>query len=225
MRRFFAFVVITMLALTSVAAAEGNIDLSSMSYDELIGLSHQIIDELTSRPEWNGTSSDKHEIPEATKTPVSETENKVNIISTKVKNYVGLNLISCGYTSMGGDLRDKYGDTNLALVLLSPDGTFIDPNDKKQLQAYTVIDQKPAPNTPFDISTSIDGDMVNKGYEEIILIVNKTGEDIQAAPELHDVRPSPDKSIQFVKNYTGRNLDTVGYTTMGGKRYDQYGPD
>ena len=41
-----------------------------------------------------------------------------------IQNYVGKNLASFGYTSMGGDRRDKYGQSSIKLNLVTDDGTY-----------------------------------------------------------------------------------------------------
>lgn len=144
---------------------------------------------------------------------------------TIVKNYVGRNLSLCGYTSMGGDRRDKYAGTTVLLVMLSPDGTYIDPSDKEALEKYTVIEQYPAADTEFTVTTNNFGEMVNPGYGEIVLIVSQDGDSDVNPPKLADVRPSPDETTQYVRDYTGRTLEDVGYTALSGKRMDKYGPN
>ena len=144
---------------------------------------------------------------------------------TVVKNYVGRDLSLCGYTSLGGDRRDKYAGTTVLLVMLSPDGTYIDPKDKEALGTYTVIKQYPAADTQFTVTTNNFGEMVNPGFGEIILIVSKEGAALTDSPELVSVRPSPDETTQYVRDYTGRTLEDVGYTSLGGKRRDKYGPN
>ena len=143
---------------------------------------------------------------------------------TIVKNYVGRSLSLCGYTSWGGERRDKYGSTNLELIMLSPDGTYISPSDDDTLEEYKVIAQYPAANIEFTITKDLDGNNENIGYGEIILVVSKNGENIDV-PEIKSVRPSPNKSLQYVRDYRGRILADTGYTTWGGKRMDKYGPE
>ena len=42
-----------------------------------------------------------------------------------IKNYVGKNCASIGYTSMGGDRMDHYGAGYIELVMVTPDGAYI----------------------------------------------------------------------------------------------------
>ena len=147
------------------------------------------------------------------------------IQTVEVNNYVGYSLSSCGYTSMGGDRRDYYGDETVVLIMVSSDGTYIDPNDTDQLDRYTVVAQWPESGRKFTIVTADEGETTNIGYEEILLIVNETGDNSIPTYKPVDVNPSPDKTIHYVRNYVGRNAETIGYTAMNGNRYDQYGPD
>ena len=143
---------------------------------------------------------------------------------TIVKNYVGRSLSLCGYTSLGGERRDEYGSMTLKLIMLSPDGAYIDPSDDEALDSYKVIAQYPEANTEFTITKDLDGNNENIGYGEIILVVSKNGENVDV-PELKYVRPSPNKTLQFVRDYRGRNLADAGYTSLGGKQLDKYGPN
>ena len=51
-KRIVAFCLITLLALGASSALAASIDLSALSFDELIELSEQITKEITSRSEW-----------------------------------------------------------------------------------------------------------------------------------------------------------------------------
>lgn len=64
-----------------------------------------------------------------------------------IRNYVGKNVASCGYTSLGGDRMDKYGAGYLRFNLIADDGAYLDPEDKNQLRQYVVTGQDIAPNT------------------------------------------------------------------------------
>ncbi|MBQ3763111.1 MAG: zinc ribbon domain-containing protein [Clostridia bacterium] len=150
------------------------------------------------------------------------TDDKAQTVT--VKNYVGRNLSSCGYTSLGGDRRDRYADTTILLVLLDLDGIYIDPMDTSALGSYRVVAQYPEADTSFKITTDEDGESENLGYGEIILVVTNSNKNAEVL-NMSTVRPSPDKSIQYVRDYKGRMLEDVGYTAINGNRYDKYGPD
>lgn len=51
-----------------------------------------------------------------------------------IKDYAGKNIASFGYTSLGGDRRDSYGATSLALILVMEDGSYIDIEDENLLK-------------------------------------------------------------------------------------------
>lgn len=99
-----------------------------------------------------------------------------------IYDYVGRNLAACGYTSMGGDRMDEYGDSYVKLVLVSTDGAFIDPGDAQALQSYIVIGQDIAPNTVLSFTFLKDSDgkeysnlVDTKSFEQIILTVQPLG--------------------------------------------------
>ncbi len=173
-------------------------------------------------PRPKGTGAADFSNPQATTVPLDNS----NYITEKtiVKNYVGRSLSLCGYSSWGGERRDEYGSMTLELIMLSPDGTYISPSDDEALEAYKVIAQYPAAKTEFTITKDLDGENENIGYGEIILVVSKNGENVDV-PDIKGIRPSPNKTLQYVRDYRGRTLADAGYTTWGGKRMDQYGPD
>ena len=37
------------------------------------------------------------------------------------------------------------------------------------------------------------------------------------------INPSPDKYTWYIKNYVGKNCASLGYSSMSGKRMDEYG--
>lgn len=99
-----------------------------------------------------------------------------------VKDYVGRNLAMCGYISMAGDLRDYYGSSNLKLVIIANDGSYIDlsgENKTETLKEYVVVGQGVAPNTEIKFEYAKDGDGNEYNFtdwqsrEEIELYVEK----------------------------------------------------
>lgn len=150
-----------------------------------------------------------------------------------VEDYVGKNLASFGYTSMGGDRREYYGKTTVEFALYSVDGTFVNINDETELRKYIVIDQSPAPNAEFKLtyrknskgeeySNLID----HQGYDVIDLKVARldgTVYDTVRDIKMVQVDPAQDKYNYYVRNYVGRNLASAGYTSLGGQRMDAYG--
>ena len=64
-----------------------------------------------------------------------------------IKDYVGRNLASFGYTSIGGDRMDTYGDGYLKIVFVEEQGTYIDINNEEELQKYVVTGQNITPDT------------------------------------------------------------------------------
>ena len=150
-----------------------------------------------------------------------------------VQNYVGKNLATVGYTSMGGDRLDEYLAARIKLCLVTADGTYLDIEDSDLLQQYVIVGQSIAPNTEIKLVYRED----NKGneYDNLIDFCNIDMIDLQVvrldgamynetAPyEPIAITPAPDKYTSYIHNYVGKNLASVGYTSMGGKRMDEYG--
>ena len=97
-----------------------------------------------------------------------------------IQNYVGKNLASFGYTSMGGDRRDKYGQSSIKLNLVTDDGTYIDPENGDVLQQYVVVSQDIAPNAEMRLTYLKDSDgneysnlIDSQTYNGITLYVRK----------------------------------------------------
>ena len=147
-----------------------------------------------------------------------------------IKNYVGKNCASFGYTSMGGDRMDHYGAGYIELVLVTPDGAYIDIETDDDLKQYVVTAQSIAPNTELKYTFELDEEgneyenLVSwQNYEEIVLCVKKVGSSEETSLGLTEIYPSPDKYTWYIRDYTGRNLASCGYLSMGGKRMDHYG--
>ena len=84
-----------------------------------------------------------------------------------IKNYVGKNCASFGYTSMGGDRMDHYGAGYIELVLITPDGTYIDIETDDDLKQYVVTAQSYAPNTELKYVFDTDEDGNEYQFEMI----------------------------------------------------------
>ena len=147
-----------------------------------------------------------------------------------IKNYVGKNCASIGYTSLGGDRMDSYGAGVLQLIFVTPDGTYLDIESDDILKQYTVTGQNLAPNTEMKLTFDKDSDgneydnlVATKSFEEIVLSVKKVGSLKSNTLNLTPINPSPDKYTRYISDYVGRNLANCGYTSLGGDRMDQYG--
>lgn len=149
-----------------------------------------------------------------------------------IRNYVGLNALSVGYTSLGGDRMDQYGACYIEISFITEDGTFIDIENDAQLQQYVVIGQNPAPNSEIHITYQKDSTgkeysnlTETQSFESIDLYVKRVGSSTEMTDfgEVIPLLSSPDKYTRFVRNYVGKNLASVGYTSLGGDRMDAYG--
>ena len=147
-----------------------------------------------------------------------------------IKNYVGKNCASFGYTSLGGKRMDHYGAGYIELVLVTPDGAYIDIETDDDLKQYVVTAQNLAPNTELKYIFDKDSDgneydnLISwQSCEEIVLCVKKIGTSEETALGLTAINPSPNKYTWYIRDYTGRNLASCGYLAMSGKRMDHYG--
>ena len=147
-----------------------------------------------------------------------------------VKDYVGMNAASAGYTSMDGFRRDEYGKSNLKLVYVATTGEFLDPEDEDQLKEYVVVGQNLQPNTEIKFTYSLDENgeeyenlVSDRSYEEIVLSVAKIGQTGDEPSQLTEIEPSLDKHTQYVRDYVGRNLAACGYVSVAGYLTDSYG--
>lgn len=97
-----------------------------------------------------------------------------------IRNYVGKNIASFGYTSLGGDRRDSYNQGNIRLNLVPDDGTYIDPENIDILKQYVVISQDVSPNSQTRLTFTKDSNgeeysnlVESQTYENITLYVHK----------------------------------------------------
>lgn len=148
-----------------------------------------------------------------------------------IKDYVGMNLASFGYTALDGNRRDYYGNGNIKLAFITDAGEFIDPQDKEQLKNYVVVDQNVDPNTEIKVEyeKKENGEeydnLVNFiSCDEILLKVRETdGTEIEKENSLTIIELSRDKHMAYMKDYVGRNLTDCGYTSCGGQLRSEYG--
>ena len=97
-----------------------------------------------------------------------------------MRNYVGRNVASFGYTSLGGYRMDAYGKGYIKLNFIADDGAYIDPGDFEQLKQYVVTRQDVAPNTVIRLTFMKDSKgneysnlVQSQSYESITLYVHK----------------------------------------------------
>lgn len=147
-----------------------------------------------------------------------------------IKNYVGKNCASIGYTSLGGDRFDRYDSALLEIIFITPDGSYIDIEDDNELKQYVVAGQNLAPNTEMKLTFQKDSDgkeydylIESQSYEEIVLTVKKVNSSDSPAAVPATPDPAPDKYTQYIVDYTGRNLASCGYTSLGGDLMHKYG--
>lgn len=147
-----------------------------------------------------------------------------------IKNYVGKNCASIGYTAMSGKRMDTYGEGLVELVFVCPDGSYVDVETEDVLKEYSVVKQNIAPNSVLKLVFDKDSEgneydnlVASQSYEEIVLCVKKNSEKEQKTVDLTEIKPSPDKYTWYIADYVGRNLASCGYTSMGGDLMHKYG--
>ncbi len=171
-----------------------------------------------------------------THTPVPAQNNKISVKESPdkytwyIKNYVGKNCASIGYTSLGGDRFDKYGAGLLEIIFINPEGTYIDIESEDILKEYSVIGQSIEPNTELKLTFEKDSDgeeydnlVETQSFEEIVLYVKKVSDKTKYKVNLTTINASPDKYTRYIVDYTGRNLANCGYTSLGGDLRHEYG--
>lgn len=141
-----------------------------------------------------------------------------------MKNYVGKNCATIGYTAMSGDRNDYISDNAyITLVLNTPDGSYIDIEDIEVLKQYMVVAQSIEPNTKVNIEFKLDPDgneynnLINfQSVEEVVLQVKKVGEEVTFDNELVSVKQAENRHLFYIPNFVGRNLASCGYISMAG---------
>ncbi len=95
-------------------------------------------------------------------------------------DFVGRNLLSCGYVSMGGDLRFRLGDTSVKINVVTADGSYVDIENEDELKQYVVYAQNIEPNSEFIVQYQKDSEgneyenlVDQQSYNEIDLYVKK----------------------------------------------------
>ncbi|MBQ3379624.1 MAG: hypothetical protein IJG50_07165 [Clostridia bacterium] len=146
-----------------------------------------------------------------------------------VDKYVGMNAASVGYTSWGGDRLIRIGEGLLTVTFVTADGTYVGPDDKDDLKNYVVVSQSIEPNTEVKLEFEKDSSgeeydtlVAYQSYEKIDLLVKKIG-DADPNIKLAKIDPSPDKYTHHIQNYIGKNVNSIGYTSLGGDYLDAYG--
>lgn len=184
----------------------------------------------SSPSQTNGSSEEASEEPREQVTVKESTDPH----AWYVKDYVGMNAASVGYTALDGSRRDAYGAGTLRIIFKAEDGTYIDFNDEENgdeaLRDWKVVGQDLAPNSEITYTFMLDengeeyDNLVNcQTYEEIVLAVAPVSDMFASAPDMTAIQPSPDKYTRYVKDYVGRNLASCGYYSLGGTYNDHYG--
>lgn len=97
--------------------------------------------------------------------PVSESSSQTELTEIQaspdkytryVKDYVGRNLATCGYLSLGGTYNDHYGQGYIRFDITADDGSYVDVEDEASLRGYVVTGQSVEPNSPIAFEYMID---------------------------------------------------------------------
>ena len=114
-----------------------------------------------------------------TESPVLTDLTKINGSPDKstqyVKEYVGRNLAMVGYEGLDGDWHDRYNGTfnTVDIVVITDDGSYIEPDDLEMKKQYIVTQQNPEPNSEFIFNYDEYGLVESQTYNEIELYVSK----------------------------------------------------
>lgn len=148
-----------------------------------------------------------------------------------MKNYVGKNLASVGYTSLGGNRNDYIGEDIMTLWLQTPDGSYIDIEDDEILKEYVVVAQQYEPNT--EIRFGFDTDSEGNEYswpnwcsiKNMTLQVRKIKDTAEFDHNPEIVKLADDKYTYYVPDFKGLNLAQFGYVSLGGDKRVYIGED
>ena len=147
-----------------------------------------------------------------------------------IKDYVGKDCASFGYTSISDRRYDEYGYGNIELIFVTEDSEYVDITSDDILKEYIVIEQNLEPNTELklfyklkDDGTEYDTRVEYMNYNDIVLKVKKRDEVNSNNKNLTVINASPDKYNRYICDYVGRNLYDCGYITMLGSFKDEYG--
>lgn len=147
-----------------------------------------------------------------------------------VKDYVGKNLASFGYTSLGGDRMDHYGEGYIELALINQSGKYIDIENEDELKKYYVAAQNLEPNTEIKYTFQKDAEgndenglISSQTVEEILLYVKEVGNTDDTEISLTPIQTAPDAYTYYIRDYVGRNLEECGYLSLAGDFRDAYG--
>lgn len=190
------------------------------------------------------STKEPHSATEEPKTTSSEAPEKTeekpgNIVTIKpspdkytwyIKNYVGKNCASFGYTSLGEDRFDEYGEGLLKLIFVDPDGTYVNYSSNETLKEWMVTGQSLEPNTELKLTFELDDEgneysnlVDRQNYDEILLSVKKLGTSGVDPITFSKINPSLDKYTCYISDYVGRNLANCGYVSFGGDFLAEYG--
>ncbi len=138
-----------------------------------------------------------------------------------IRNYVGKNVASFGYTSLGGERRDEYGHGTIKLNFVADDGAYLDPENMDILKQYIVISQNMAPNSVIRLTFRKDSTgkeysnlVDSQTYQSITLYVHK--QDIAYPETVSAVTETESENTQTAKTTTGAAEPTASPVVADG---------
>ena len=111
----------------------------------------EIDTETTTTASETASATSEKKTPKETHIPVAITPSP-DKYTWYIKDYIGKNCATIGYTGISGNRYDYYGDTTIKLNLIADGGSFIDANDDEELKKYYVIGQSIEPNTEMKLT-------------------------------------------------------------------------
>lgn len=137
------------------------------------------------------------------KTPSGDTDTSPKEEIRYIKNYVGKNCASIGYTTVSGKRMDSYGGGAVDLIFVTEDGSFVDPEDEEVLKYYVVTEQSLAPDTElklnfYKLGDGYSGLVESQSIEEIELKVKRIASDTASDEDVTDSTPG-DKEEEATK--------------------------
>ncbi len=123
-----------------------------------------------------------------------------------IKNYIGKNCASLGDDTRSGERYDEYGESEIELVIITEDGSFVELSDENKLKSYVVTGQSVAPNTELKLVFEKDSKGIEYGsliefqnIEEMELYVRRL-EDIPQVNVESEEAAMPEKQLEDAVN-------------------------
>lgn len=234
MRKHLTFILTAAMLVTFAGCGKATGDTSTTAVNETKEVESAVTQENVVREDVVQESTVQESVaPEVTEKPThvfTQIKESPDKYTWYIKDYVGKNCATLGYTSYNGMRYDEYGAGVLRLIFVTADGSYVDVESEDALKEYAVIGQSLEPNAELKLTFEKDSEgneseysVIHQTYKELVLMVKKVGTEEVYGGAATVVNPSPDKYTWYISDYVGRNLADCGYVSYRGDICDEYG--